>query len=243
MKATRSYGAFILFYGALILNMIFLFNAQDRRAEWANVPPVPDERSAPLSGLGDPQFAYRTFGLMIQNFGDIGGRVTPLSEYNIERLGAWFSFMNVLDPHSNFIPFLAAYYFGGADNIENMAPITQYLENIGSTAEDEKWRWLAQAVFIARHKEKDMDKALRLSEKLAALYEPGMPAWTKQMPAFVTMAMGDKDAAFGIFAGILAGDTSSMDPAEVNFMKLYICEQILDETQAREYPLCKTVQQ
>ncbi len=229
-----------LFLCALLLNMAVLFSVQGKKTSWANVPPVPSEQSAPFAALGDPQFAYRNFGIMIQNFGDTGGRTTSLNDYDTEKLGAWFRFMNVLDPHSNFIPFLAAYYFGGAENATNMAPITDYLEYIGSTTENEKWRWLAQAVFIARYKEKDLDKALLLANKLASMYEDGMPAWTKQMPAFVTMAAGDKKAAFGIMAGILAGDTSTMDPAEVNFMKLYICEEILDESQARDYPLCLT---
>lgn len=242
MSARHMHFARLLFLLAVLLNGAFLFCIQDIQARWANVPPVPKQSSAPYAALGDKQFAYRSFGLMIQNLGDIGGRVTNLDEYDFTNLGAWFRFMNVLDPQSDYIPFLAAYYFGGADHkAEDMAPVTDYLADIGNTSDGEKWRWLAQAVFLARYKEKNLDKALQLSYKLADLYTPGdMPAWTKQMPAFVTMAMGDKKAAFGIMAGILAGDTSQMDPAEVNYTKAYICEQILDETQAKDYPLCNT---
>lgn len=235
--------AYILFFSALLLNMAFLFMHQDKQARWANVPPVPAQESAPFTGLGDRQFAYRSFGLVIQNMGDFGGRVTPLKDYNIERLGQWFRFMHVLDPQSNYIPFLAAYYFAAADNIDNYAPLSDYLADIGSASEDQKWRWLAQAVFIARYKEKNMEKALRFANDLAALDNEDMPAWTKQMPAFVSVAMGDKEAALGILVGILGSNTGDMHPAEVYNTKLYICEQILDETQAADYPLCKDIQQ
>lgn len=239
MFKSSEYIVFAVFAVVLLFNMGFLYRAQSIQAKWANVPPAPSASSASYAGLGDKEFAYRSYGLMIQNLGDIGGRDVSLNAYNYKRLADWFYYMNALDPKSNYIPFLAAYYFGGSGKPDGMAAVTDYLVKIGDSTEGDKWQWLAQAVFIARYKEKNLPKALDLAHKLAALYHDGMPAWTLQMPALVESAMGDKKAAYDIMMGILKNDADNMDPTEVNFMIYYICERILDEKDAAQHPLCK----
>jgi hypothetical protein len=197
------------------------------RTTWPGVPPVPQKRTAAFSTLSDDQMFYRISGLTLQNLGDTGGRVIPLDQYNYKNLSKWFFLSSELDPKSDFIPMLAAYYFGATRDKEDLEYIVDYLEEVGNTSVGEKWRWLVQAVFISRFKMNDLDRSLELAYKLSSLssYNSQMPIWTKQMPAFVLAAKGEKEAAKELMKVIL-GSTKNLHPNEVNYMEAYINDDL-----------------
>ncbi len=230
---------FTAFWLAMALNLCVWWHALDVRARWGNVPPVPSTASAALMALGDKQMAYRTHGLLIQNLGDAGGEARPLSDYNYENLTKWFWLEDALDSRANFIPSLAAYYFSANQDTQAIEPIIEYLAEIGQRPGPQKWRWLAQAVYLARFVQHDYDQALVLAEKLAALNEPDMPTWTKQMPAFVMMQQGDKDGAYQILLNILGSQVTHLQAPEINFMREYICDRILSKEEKAIDPICQ----
>lgn len=230
---------FTAFWLAMALNLCVWWHVLDMRARWGNVPPVPSTESAALMTLGDKQMAYRTYGLLIQNLGDSGGEARPLKEYNYENLTKWFWLEDTLDPRANFIPSLAAYYFSANQDTDAIDPIIEYLAAIGQRPGSQKWRWLAQAVYLARFVQHDYDQALALAEKLAALNDPDMPTWTKQMPAFVMMQQGDKNGAYQILLNILGSQVQHLQAPEINFMRDYICERILSKEEKAVDPVCQ----
>lgn len=240
-KAVRNRLVYLFFAASLIANVFFWMYSHDQRAAWANVPPAPAHAGAVMMGIGDKQFSYRVIGMMLQNFGDSGGRVTPLSEYDFDALKNWFFLEDSLDPRSNYVPFLAAYYYAGTQKPENLTPLIDYLEKIGVQPEGQKWRYLAQAVFLARFVQGDLNRALVLAEKLSSLWQEGRPAWMRQMPTFIMAAQGDKQTAYEMMISVLQNDAEKMDPAEVRFMAGYICERLLTPESAREHPLCKAM--
>lgn len=226
------------------LNLVLWQFTRPRQEVWINVPPVPTEQSVALSSLGDLQFAYRSLSVMLQNLGDEGGRMTPLRDYNFPDLGRWFFLMDRLDSRSNYIPYIAAYYYGavnGDEVAEKLRPVVDYLHAVGSSDEGEKWRWLAHAVYLARFKMHDLDYALSMARELSAMgfrRLDDMPPWTRQMPAFVLNAKGDKQAALALMMGLLSSVGDKVHPAEVNHTRGYICEQILTPEEAAKFPLC-----
>lgn len=198
-------------------------------AKWAGVPPVPSENGAAGFSLGDKQFSYRFMALVLQNLGDTGGNVTPLLQYDYSHLSDWFDLLDGLDPKSTHVPMLAAYYFGGTSDPDQQKYIVDYLTEIGLRPLPGSWRWLARAVFLARFNMKDIELALRLAHKLAALPpDEKRPTWTKQMPAFVLTAMGKKEAARAIMEKIMETETG-LHPNEYNFMRSYIEERLADD--------------
>ncbi len=207
------------------------------QARWTNVPPVAPEAGAAAFALGDRALAYRAIGLMLQNMGDSGGRVTNLRQYDYDRLVQWFELEDRLDPRSDFMPILASYYFGAVDDPQKLAPLVAYLRRVGNEPGNRRWRWLAQGVHLARYGLNDLDLAYAMALELAAL--PGdMPAWTRQMPAFIMTARGDKEAAYAIILEILKSDARKMDPVEIRFMKNYMCKRLLTPEQAAQNDLC-----
>ncbi len=216
------------------------FEAFAAHARWLNVPPAPGKNGAAVFALGDPQFAYRVTGVMLQNLGDTGGRSTAFKNYDYDRLTQWFYLADSMDPHSDFVPMLAAFYFGAVEEPEKLKPLIHYLHDAGSRPEGEKWRWLAQAVYLARYKVKDADLAYKWSLQLASFPKPEMPIWTKQMPAFILNAeRGDKQAAYDIMVEIMRSGKYKLPQQEINTMTIYICERILDEEKAKTDPLCQ----
>lgn len=232
---------FVVFAFVLCANMALWWHSHTIRSRWTNVPPAPSGNGAVFLTLGDTQFAYRAIGMSLQNFGDTGGRTTPLKDYDYPSLSRWFFLEDQLDPVSNYVPMLAAFFFGGTSRPDQVSRVVDYLETVGSRPEGEKWRWMAHAVYLARHVQQDKARALDLARKLSENRNPDMPAWTRTMPALILNEQGSKEAAYQIMTGILKKSVDSLDPAEVRYIRDYICDDILSETQASGNALCRDV--
>lgn len=234
------YGFFIII---LVANLAFWRDSRKILPEWDNVPPAPNSSVAAFTGLGDRGVSYRLFAYMLQNFGNTGGRFESLKKYDYANLEAWFHLTRDMDPISNYVPFLAAYFFGGmeiagAEDKERLRHVVNYLAREGQEPYPEKWRWLAQAAYLARYKIEDLDLALELANKVAVL--PGDVApWARQLPAFVQLKMGNKEAAYQIMLQMLKTEGSKLHPNEVNEMIRFICERTLDKAEAAKNPLCQ----
>ncbi|MCB9982091.1 MAG: hypothetical protein H6861_00225 [Rhodospirillales bacterium] len=224
----------------ITLNVTLWSSVRNIKVEWSNVPPTPGLTGALWSSLGDPQLAYRVYGIMIQNMGDTGGRVINLRKYDYDALGRWFHLQHELDPRSDFTPYLAGYFFGGVREApEKVKPVIDYLEQAAGTGQGEKWRFLVHAIFLARYRMNDMDKALELAQKLASFDNPDMPSWSRQMQFFIMNAKGEKQAAYEMMVNLLKTEGANLHPNEVNATLAYICEQILTPDQAALDPICR----
>lgn len=224
---------------ALILQLSLWWAVRGQQARWTNVPPAPSYAGAAALGLGDPQFAYRAAGVMMQNLGNNGGRTTRFDDYNYDALAAWFSLADKLDPQADFMPFLAGYYFGAVDDPLKAARVVDYLAEQGMKSYPQKWRWLARAAFLARFSEKNTDKALKLSEWLAALYPAvPLPLWARQMPVFILQERGEREAALAMTLETLRAGVGTLPPQEINTMVDYMCHRLLSKDEALKYSLC-----
>lgn len=212
---------------ALTLNVAFWYGAHDTQARWEGVPPVPTKNGARIMTLGDEQFSYRFGAITLQNLGNSGGRVTAVKDYDYKKLGAWFWLLHGLDPASNHVPMMAAYYFGGTQVPEDVAVVVEYLATVGQNPVANKWRWLAHAVFLARHRMENPDLALDLAYILSRMQPVGdvLPAWARQMPAFVLANQGEKQSARKVIEEILMTATE-LHPNEVNFMRAYLVDEL-----------------
>lgn len=213
----------LLLIGVALMQLVFWSLTRTIRVEPELVPPAPTPEALDLLAFGDRQFLYRALGLEVQNFGDTGGRFTPLLDYDYARLGEWFDRLDRLDPVADYAPAIAAQYYGltptGADTVH----IVLYLARHARRDITHKWRWLAQAAYMARHKVKDLPLALDLARELADLSNryPGLPVWTRSMPAFILAEMGETEAARLLLGAILESEPS-LSPEEVRGMKGHI---------------------
>lgn len=230
------YGFFLL---ALLANVGFWAQSKKTLPTWGNIPPVPSKTAVISSSFGDEQVAYRFSAYFLQNAGNVGGRYESLKLYNYKELEKWFYLTEKLDPRSNYVPFLAAYYFGALEEPpEKLDPVIDYLAHHGQLDMPQKWRWLAHAVYLSRYKQNDLPKALRFANHLAVLKTDVAP-WGRQMPAFVNLQMGNKEAAYEMMARMLATEHDKLHPNEVNEMVNFICTRALEPADAMKNPLCQ----
>lgn len=239
MASSIRHTLYILFALFLALNIVCWLQIRTVKAKWLNVPPVPTEQQAGAFGLADGQLFYRMVGLMLQNLGNTGGNSEPLKNYDYNRLTKWFYLADTFDNRSSFVALIAGFYFGAVEDPEKIKPLAQYLHDTGNSAYGQRWRWLAHAIYLERYKVNNLDKAYEWSLELANMDKPDMPMWTKQMPAFIKGAQGDKQAAYDILVEIMKTGKGKIIPAEMLVMKDYICKRILDKEKAAKDPLCQ----
>lgn len=239
-KTSSRAGLYLIYFVfALILagNFYFWKSARLLHESWANVPPVSSAPLLSMMALGDSQVAYRMTGYFLQNLGSAGGRSIPLQDYDFPTLEKWLFVSHELDPYSNYIPYLAAYYFSATQNPEQVRYLINYLALNGAMDNPPwKWRWSAQAVYLAQFSLEDYALALKLAEDLAA--RPGVADWARQLPALVNLKMGNKDKAYELLLNMLDKERDNMDPAEINAVADIICERILTSQEAKDNPLC-----
>lgn len=211
----------------LCLNVALWYGTHETQARWGGVPPVPTKNGALIMTLGDKQFSYRFGAMTLQNLGNSGGRVTAVKDYDYKKLSQWFWLLHSLDPASNHVPMMAAYYFGATQVPEDVAEVVHYLAAVGQNPVANKWRWLVHAIFLARHRMQDTSLALDMAYVLSRMQPVGdvLPAWARQMPAFVLADKGEKESARKIIEEILMTATG-LHPNEVNFMRDYLVTEL-----------------
>lgn len=211
----------------LALNVAFWAGSRVMYVKWRGVPPVPSRTGALMMTLGDIELSFRLGALALQSLGDGGGQVSAMKDYDYPKLGKWFWLLNELDPASDHVPMLAAYYFGASQEPKDVAVLVDYLGTVGQSPYGSKWRWLVQAVLMARHKMDDLDLALDLATKLSKMQpvDDTLPHWARQMPAFVLAARGDKEDARRVIEDMLL-TSERFHPNEVRFMQSYLVEEL-----------------
>ena len=194
----------LLLLVALTAHGVLALHQRGRLTGWPGVPSAPPAILAPLLTLGDEQLFYRGAGFGLQNLGDGGGRTTPLRAYDYGRLEAWLQLLDRLDPQADYVPTLAGLYFGQTPEPSDLRRIVHHLSALGARDPAHHWRWLAHAVYLARHRLHDRPLALAIARHLAGLAGAGVPLWVRQMPAFALAEVGEREAARDLLQTILA---------------------------------------
>lgn len=191
------------------------------------VPEVPSEPMVRAFSFGDEELYFRYAAYTIQNAGDSFGRVTPLKNYDYSALYKWWMIMDGLNYISDFVPSLVSYYYGSTQNPKDQIPyVVDYLEQHADRIPDKKWWWYSQAIYHAKSKLHDMDRAEEIATKLNQMpKDVKMPMWARQMKAFILEDKGEYNQACQIILNIL--DTYEDIPEnELAFMLYFIKERI-----------------
>jgi hypothetical protein len=217
----------IALLAALALNAALWAGSRHVYAQWAGVPPVPGRNGAVVATLGDPQFAYRSGAMTLQTLGDGGGRVTSLRNYDYKRIGEWLDLLDSLDPASEHLPSVAAFYFGALrGNPEATMVMVDYLARVGNNPAGVKWRWLAQAAHLAQHRGNDLDRALDIAYVLSRLELTDgrvLPPFAREYPVFILREKGEKDAARKLMENLLLTEENHN---EARFIRSFLIDQL-----------------
>jgi hypothetical protein len=226
----RNYLALVFF---VCLQLGFWHQTRDIRPDLGIVPEVPGREAVHALAFGDNEFYFRVLAFILQNAGDTYGRFTSLRYYDFNKLYHWFNLLDTLDAKSNMIPAMATYYFSQTQNAPDVRYIVDYLYAHSSRDVAHKWWWLVQSIYLAMHKLKDNDMALKVAKPLV---DPKVPAWAQQMAAVVHEKRGEMADAFTIMKTIQENAENITD-ADLRYMTYFVEDRLkrIDELEKKKF--------
>jgi hypothetical protein len=214
-----------IFIAILLLGMQagFWWKSRGLLPDLGIVPELSSHEEMKLLAFGDDELYFRVMTFRMNNIGDTFGRFNPLKNYNLEKLYHWFIRLDEFDNKSNALPTLAANYFSQTQKKSDVIYMVNYLYEHSWQNPKQYWWWLTQAVYLAMHKLKDDNYALKIASKLTGVQ--GIPAWAQEMEAIVREKRGEMEDAFLIMKNMLK-EKESFTQSELNYMKYFMEERV-----------------
>lgn len=189
-------------------------------------PPAPiapsDLPAAPSAGWlrtwtsAEPHLAAALIAYGIQHFDDQPGAHRPFAALDYARLAAWLAHALMLDGGSDYTLLLAACVYAQVPDAARQRLMLRFVHESFHARPEQRWRWLAHAAIVARHRLHDDRLALAYAEDLAR-HALGAPAWARQMRIALLQELGERDEAIRLLSALLSGDTVS-EAAERRFL-------------------------
>jgi hypothetical protein len=190
--------------------------APQARAQALSVPPSVSVLRA-LS-LGDPIVLAQGLTLYLQAFDNQPGVSIPFLELDYARVEAWLERILELDPQGQYPLLLASQVYAQVPDPERERRMLELVHRSFDADPARRWRWLAHAAIMAKHRLQDPELALRYARSLRERTSPGqIPGWARQLEIFIYEGMGHYEAAKVLLGGMLDSGAVS-DAQEVRFL-------------------------
>lgn len=149
-----------------------------------------------LISMGDPIALSKILILRIQSFDNQPGISIPFNKLDYHKVVSWLERVAELDPYSRYPYLLAARVYAQVNDPERKRIMLNFVHSGFLKNPELQWPAMVQAVFIARHRLKDLDLALRYARDIRLnLKGEHIPSWVRQMELFVLEEMGDLESA------------------------------------------------
>lgn len=208
---------FVLFI-SLFLQCFWHFYFTKLEVKRHDLPIAPKSSFIKLASLDDAVTASKLTMLWLQAFDNQPGVSLSLKELNYDRLIQWLDLILELDNKTQY-PLLAAIrFYAEVQEEEKQRKMIHYVSQKFIEKPNERWAVMAHAVYMAKHRLKDMSLAVE-SAKLIRQYARGenVPYWAKQMEIFVLEEMGELESAMVLIGGLLESGELK-DPHQRKFL-------------------------
>ena len=206
----------VVLIAALVMQVSWhaLTPAPTARATALPLPPEPHWLRA--AGFGEPIALAQMLMLYLQAFDNQPGISIPFRELDYARVEAWLMRALELDPAAQYPLMMAAQLYAQVPDEDRQRRMLAFVHREFLRDPERRWRWLAHAAIVAKHRLRDMPLALRYAEDIAR-HASGAMSWARQMRIFILEDMGEREAATVLLGGLLANGEVS-DPAEARFL-------------------------
>jgi hypothetical protein len=215
-QAPRS--VILVLAAALLLQIAQRLGEPRPTAQADQLPLAPHENVLQAMALGEPIAFAQGLTLYLQAFDTQPGISMPFTDLDYGRLTGWLNHILTLHPRGQYPLLLASQVYS---QVPDRSKQRQMLELVLEEFKRDpvgRWRWLAHAAIVAKHRLGDRDLALRYAAVLAAQADhPSVPGWARQMHIFLLEDLGEYEAARILLGGLLASG-SITDPHEQMFL-------------------------
>lgn len=182
------------------------------------LPAPPGVAMARLASLGEPLAMARAMLLHLQSFEDQPGVSLAWRALDYDRLAGWLETAQALDPRSQYALVAAGSVYAGVADPARVRRMLRFVADSFAADPQHRWPAMAQATLTARHQLHDLALARRYARELRLHASgPGVPAWVRQMEAFILEDMDQLDSARLVLGGLIDSGQIS-DPNELAFM-------------------------
>ncbi len=184
----------------------------------ADLGPPPALSSLRLAAIGEPIGLAVALALYLQAFDTQPGVSIPFRELDYDNLVRWLNRIVTLDPLSAHPLLLASQVYSQVPDGARQRIILDFVFDKFREDPVRRWRWLAHASIIARHRLGDAQLALTYARAIATeANDPAVPSWARQMHIFLLEDLGEHEAAKILLGGLLASGTVT-DANEARFL-------------------------
>jgi len=203
---------------ALIAQLAVHALAPEPRARASDLPPPPGPAMMRVAALGDPLPAARFAMLYLQSFDNQPGISLPFAQLDYARVVSWLTRLSDLDPAGQYPMLLASHVYASVTDAARQRRMLDFVHERFHADPARRWRWLAHAAILARHRLDDLPLAIRYARALTEhATDPSVPGWVRQMSVLLLMDTGEHEAARILLGGLLDAGVIT-DPQERRFL-------------------------
>lgn len=208
----------IMLLGSLLLQLAWHQYATSTQINREYLSAAPEVENLRLMALGDSEVLAKILMFWLQSFDNQPGVSLPLQELNYNKVMDWLEKISVLDEHSQYPLFSAAYIYAVIKDEKKQRQVFNFIEKRFKQHPNRYWRWLAHAAIKARHSLHDNDLALHFAQLLRLhATGPNVPRWAQQMEIGILEAKGEYQSVKLLIGGLLT-EGRITDPQELRFL-------------------------
>lgn len=191
----------------------------DQRPDIESIGRPPSAAVLGALSFGEQELYSRLLMLWMQSFDTQMGVGLSYRSMDYDVIVQWLDAALRLAPESHYPLLAAALLYARVDDAAKVRMMLDFVHRAFLQAPNRRWRWLARAATIAKHRLHDIPLAHRYAADLRELTTPGqVPNWARQMEIFMLEDLGEVETARVMLGGLLQSGEIK-DPAEARFLK------------------------
>jgi hypothetical protein len=176
-------------------------------------PPLPALR---VVAAGEPNVLAQLLTLYLQAFDNQPGISIPFRDLDYLRVTQWLATILALDPAGQYPLLMAAQVYSQIPDPARTRMMFEFVHQQFMRDPNHRWRWLAHATLMAKHRLHDDALALRYARDLTR-YATAAPGWARQMQIFILENIGEVESAKVLLGGLLESGEIK-DQRELHFL-------------------------
>ena len=188
------------------------------QAKAPDLLPPPSIKVLRLASLGEPIALAKMLTLQLQAFDYQSGSKVAYKDLDYGRVEDWLARILELDPAGQYPLLAASRLYAEVPDEARQRSMLDFVFRQYLLDPNRRWPWLAHATFLAKHRLKDMELALKYA---AALHKhttaKNVPAWVTTMEIFIREDLNELETARLMIGGLLASGRVG-DPGELRFL-------------------------
>ena len=207
-----------LLIGGLLCQVALHRTLDAAHGQATELPVAPPAALLDVAAFGERATLSRGLMLWLQSFESRTGHVAALTELDYARVETWLDRALRLDPRSDYPLLAASRIYADVPDPARQRRMLDFVHRAFLNEPALRWRWLAHAALMAKHRLHDPHLALTYARTLREHTTAGsVPGWARQMEVFVLEGLGEYEAA-QVVLGALIAEGQLTDVNELAFL-------------------------